>query len=73
MNSENSKQLFEKIAELTEFSIPLYEAEGKSQLVIAFGCSGGHHRSVTFAQKLAKRLNQKGLSPIISHRDIEKS
>ena len=72
MHSNNSKILLEKFTDLTEYLIPLYEAEGKSQLVIAFGCSGGHHRSVTFAEKLAQNLKAKGLSPIITHRDIEK-
>ena len=50
----------------------MYEAEGKSQLVIAFGCSGGHHRSVTFAEEMAAYLREQGFAPIISHRDIEK-
>lgn len=73
MNSDDSVEMFSKVAELTEFLIPLYRAEGKSQLVIAFGCSGGHHRSVTFAEKLGEYLTQKGLAPMTIHRDIEKS
>lgn len=72
MNSENSEKMFAQIAALTKFLIPLYEAEGKSQLVIAFGCSGGRHRSVTFAEKLAGYLQNEGFAPIISHRDIDK-
>ena len=72
MQNEHSVELLEKFTDLTEYLIPLYEAEGKSQLVIAFGCSGGHHRSVTFAEKLAEALREKGFAPIVSHRDIEK-
>ena len=72
MNSENSEKMFAQIAALTKFLIPLYEAEGKSQLVIAFGCSGGRHRSVTFAEKLVGYLQNEGFAPIISHRDIDK-
>ena len=72
MNSENSEKMFAQIAALTKFLIPLYEAEGKSQLVIAFGCSGGRHRSVTFAEKLAGYLQNEGFAPIIAHRDIDK-
>ena len=72
MNNENSEKMFAQIAALTKFLIPLYEAEGKSQLVIAFGCSGGRHRSVTFAEKLAGYLQNEGFAPIISHRDIDK-
>ena len=72
MSSDNSQKLMEQIEALTTFLIPLYEAEGKSQLVIAFGCSGGHHRSVSFAEILAERLKEKGYAPMTSHRDIEK-
>ena len=72
MQNEHSVELLKKFTDLTAYLIPLYEAEGKSQLVIAFGCSGGHHRSVTFAEKLAEALREKGFAPIVSHRDIEK-
>ena len=72
MNSEDSVVLLKKFEDLVEYLIPLYEAEGKGQLVIAFGCSGGHHRSVTFAEKLGEYLNSEGYMPIISHRDLEK-
>ncbi len=72
MDSENSVILLSKFEDLVEYLIPLYEAEGKGQLVIAFGCSGGHHRSVTFAEKLGEYLKKEGYAPIISHRDLEK-
>lgn len=72
MNSENSATLLKKLEDLVEYLVPLYEAEGKGQLVIAFGCSGGHHRSVTFAEKLGEYLKAEGYSPVISHRDLEK-
>ena len=53
--------------------IPLYRHdEQKSQLVIAIGCTGGKHRSVTIAQKLSEHLKNQGLRVITSHRDIEK-
>lgn len=70
MNSDNSKKLYEKLSDLLDFLIPLYEKEGKSQLVIAFGCTGGKHRSVTFAEATAKHLIEKGHRIRISHRDI---
>ena len=44
--------LLKRLFELLDFSLPLYCNEGKSQLVIAVGCTGGHHRSVTFAQAI---------------------
>lgn len=73
MNSEESKALFTKISELIEFLLPLYSKEGKSQLVVAFGCTGGKHRSVTFAELLNSKLTEKNLNSITVHRDILKN
>ena len=50
--------------------IPRYWAAGKSYLTIAFGCTGGRHRSVAAAVEMAKRLHQAGFSPIVRHRDL---
>lgn len=72
MSFEQSKTLFEKIKDLIDFLIPLYINEGKSQLVIAFGCTGGKHRSVTFAEALNKYLKSTGKKTRIMHRDINK-
>ena len=49
LNFDEAQKLLEKLKDLIDFLIPLYKKEGKSQLVIAFGCTGGKHRSVTFA------------------------
>ena len=68
----NISQAFEKIVDLIDFSLPLYEKEGKSQITIGIGCTGGHHRSVTFAFMLYHYLTEKGYKVIISHRDIRK-
>ena len=72
MSFDNAQILFKKLTDLLDFLIPLYKKEGKSQLVIAFGCTGGKHRSVTFAEGLAKHLMEKNHKVRISHRDIEK-
>ena len=56
--------------DLFEFMIPLYKEEGKSQLVIAFGCTGGQHRSVTLAEYFGKVLAKDEMT-VITHRDIE--
>lgn len=72
MKFDDSKELLKKITDLVDFLIPLYIKEGKSQVVIAFGCTGGKHRSVTFAEKLGKHLKDGGHKVRISHRDIEK-
>ena len=63
--------LINKLKDLFEFMIPLYKQEGKSQLVIAFGCTGGQHRSVTLAEYFGAFLN-KNEETVITHRDINR-
>lgn len=72
MSFDESKELLGKLVELVDFLVPLYIREGKAQLVIAFGCTGGKHRSVTFAERLGQHLLKNGHKVRISHRDIEK-
>jgi RNase adapter protein RapZ len=50
--------------------VPAYEAEGKSYLTVAMGCTGGRHRSVAVAEELARRLRARGIAVATSHRDI---
>ena len=54
------------------FSIPLYIREGKARLSIGVGCTGGRHRSVYFAERLAVGLKEAGYRVSLHHRDIEK-
>lgn len=72
MSFPQSRELLEKLEDLLDFLIPLYVGEGKSQLIIAFGCTGGKHRSVTFAELIGDYLSQKGLCVHKSHRDIQR-
>lgn len=72
MDSPDSVRFKEKVTEFADFTIPLYIREGKSQLVIAFGCTGGKHRSVTFAEALYSHLKEKGYNASVIHRDINK-
>lgn len=72
LNSDKSTELVKKINDMIDFLIPLYVNEGKCQLVIAFGCTGGKHRSVTFAEEMYRHLTSNEFSVSISHRDIDK-
>ncbi len=72
MDSEQSQELFKKITGLIDFLIPLYIREGKSQLVISFGCTGGKHRSITFAELMSEHLIKNNYKVQKYHRDITK-
>jgi UPF0042 nucleotide-binding protein len=61
---------FEKIAALVQSLIPLYAAQGRAYLTVAFGCTGGRHRSVFSAESLFKRLLDEGYEPTLLHRDL---
>lgn len=61
-----------RISELLIYLLPHYIREGKSYLTIAFGCTGGHHRSVMMADQIRKNLVQAGFRAKVSHRDIGK-
>lgn len=65
----DTKTLIEKLTDLFLFMIPQYKREGKTQLVIAFGCTGGQHRSVTLAEYFGKLLKEDDKT-IITHRDV---
>ncbi|MCH5323836.1 MAG: RNase adapter RapZ [Eubacterium sp.] len=72
MKFDSSKQLEQKLYDLIDFLIPQYLHEGKSQLVIAFGCTGGKHRSVTFAQNMYDHIKQGSFKVRVLHRDLDK-
>lgn len=72
MSFDEAHIFMDKLTELINFLIPNYIKEGKYQLVIGIGCTGGQHRSVTLANELFDRLKDKGSYGIkISHRDVE--
>jgi UPF0042 nucleotide-binding protein len=60
----------ERIEGLVLSLLPRYRAEGKSYVSVAFGCTGGRHRSVHVAERVAARLRQAGFSPTVDHRDL---
>ena len=73
MDNDKAKLFLEKLTDMVEFLIPNYIAEGKTQLVIAVGCTGGKHRSVTLANELYEALEKTDNYGIrIEHRDIGK-
>jgi len=63
---------FAKLTELLHPLLPRYEGEGKSYLTIAIGCTGGRHRSVFVAERLAQWLMQEGRPVVVAHRDLER-
>jgi len=71
MKWNDTQVLIEKLADLFKFIIPQYKNEGKSQVVIAFGCTGGQHRSVSLAEYFGNRFKEE-FKTLITHRDVEK-
>jgi len=74
MKSPEATEFIDKLEDLIQFLIPQYISEGKNQLVISIGCTGGKHRSVTLANELYKRLNKadRDFGLKIEHRDLTK-
>ncbi len=72
LENEDSKNFLKKLISFVEYSLPLYAKEGKSSLIVSFGCTGGKHRSVTFAETLCKYFKDKKYNCHTSHRDILK-
>lgn len=72
LNSEDTQEFVSRVLSMLDFSVPLYLKEGKSELVIGIGCTGGKHRSVTIASLLEDHFVQKGYRCVIQHRDVAK-
>lgn len=69
---QQTKEYMEKLQELLVFSLPLYAEEGKTELVIAVGCTGGHHRSVAMTHALAENIQKLGYRVRENHRDMNR-
>lgn len=67
---ERFAAFWDKISDLIFFCLPEYKKEGKSYLKIAFGCTGGRHRSVFLAEKFARLLDEKGFKANLYHREL---
>ena len=69
MSHPEAQELLHRYENFLQYALPLYVKEGKSQLTIAVGCTGGKHRSITFARKLAEYCTSLGYEPGVQHRD----
>lgn len=69
MGHSEAQELLRRYENFLQYALPLYVKEGKSQLTIAVGCTGGKHRSIIFARKLAEYCTSLGYEPGVQHRD----
>ena len=67
------EELLRRYESMLEYALPLYVKEGKSQLMIAVGCTGGKHRSITFARKIGEFCEKLGYEPSVQHRDAKRT
>ncbi len=73
MNTNETQTFITKITDLLDFLMPNYIKEGKTQLVLGIGCTGGRHRSVAIADKLSEIFMSRQYTVITDHRDVHKS
>jgi RNase adapter protein RapZ len=72
LEQEEAGDFLHHLEPLLALLLPAYVAEGKSYLTIAFGCTGGRHRSVAMAEQVADILRRQGVEPTVVHRDVAK-
>jgi UPF0042 nucleotide-binding protein len=72
LGNQETRDFLDRLYGLLEFTLPLYEREGKSSLTLALGCTGGRHRSVVLVQELQQRFGGGHLRIHVKHRDIDK-
>lgn len=71
MQFEQTQEALNKITDLVNYLLPMYQKEGKRGLTIGIGCTGGKHRSVALANKLNQSLSLLGVNSLLYHRDQE--
>ena len=73
LTQEETQDFLDHLFRFIDFLLPLYQKEGKSQLTMALGCTGGQHRSVVIANVLGEHLAQGNLPYTLSHRDVPRA
>lgn len=73
MQQTETELFYKKFTDLLEFTLPGYKKEGKSNLTVAIGCTGGKHRSVALVERIARKIKADGYPVNISHRDKDKT
>lgn len=71
-NCDEYRKFMDKLCDMTEFLLPYYKREGKNQIVISIGCTGGKHRSVTVANEFYRKISELPYTVRLFHRDITK-
>jgi UPF0042 nucleotide-binding protein len=71
LDREITQTFLDRLVELLDDLLPAYVAEGKAYFTLAFGCTGGRHRSVAVSENIAARLAEAGWAPRVAHRDID--
>ncbi|HYI60669.1 MAG TPA: RNase adapter RapZ, partial [Acidimicrobiales bacterium] len=72
MSQPETAEFIDRLDALFELVLPAFVREGKSYLTVAFGCTGGRHRSVALSEAIAGRLAAHGHHPTVTHRDIDR-
>lgn len=72
MEQPETEEFYNKFIDLIDFELPLYEKEGKSNLTIAIGCTGGQHRSIALSERIGHHIQDQGYKVNIIHRDRQK-
>lgn len=72
LKREETQAFLARVADLLEYTLPRYQREGKSYLTIAFGCTGGRHRSIVLVEEMRRRLAERGHRVLVRHRDAER-
>ncbi len=70
---DETNRFMDKLFDLIDFLLPKYKTEGKTQLTIGIGCTGGQHRSVAIAERLGQHIGQQNIAVNVAHRDVKKA